>query len=156
MINIKLNGHQDVVRAIKSLPNAFQHRIIGAANREAAQPLISRAQVLVRKKEGNLMESIGPVLKPQRMTKQVGIVWIGPRRQKGVHKGYHGHLIEFGHRVSRQPIKKGGKVLGFARPYPFMRPAFEQTKAQVLNNMKISLKKKLEAFVKRQSKKSMQ
>lgn len=145
----KARGFREALYGLKHLEEPFQHRIIGAANREAAEPLIKRAQSIVQKKEGDLSESIGAVLKPQRKTKQLGIVWVGPRRVKGKFRGNHGHLIEFGHRISKQKIQEGGNVLGFVRPYPYMRPAFISTKDQVIQKMRNSLVDKLNKWVKR-------
>ena len=40
----------------------------------------------------------------------------------------HAHLVEFGHKVTR---RKGGPVVGHARPQPFLRPAFDENAEEI-------------------------
>lgn len=80
-----------------------------------------------------LRKSIGVRIKSYPNTT---VAFVGPRKDsKSQHKGGHGHLVEFGHEVTRSRVPDGkktkkGTVVGSAKPRPFMRPAADGTKAQ--------------------------
>lgn len=122
---------------------------MGAAHLDAAKPLIDVASNIVRVRTGRLKDSIGGVRLSQRKTNEIGMVHVGPRRKKGRYYGNHGHLLEYGH-----VLKRGKKQFGRVRPYPFMRPAFDQTQKQVQVRIVDSVQKKLMSFMKRTIKKT--
>lgn len=146
-MNFKLSitGHDVVDNVLRSMPQELSHKVLGSAHAKAAQPMIPAAQSHIRSKTGNLRGSIGTEKIAFKKTSELGLVYVGPRRRRG-YKGMHGHMVEFGHDVKR---KKGGDVLGYAKPYPFMEPAFNQTKSIVENNIKEELVRKLAGFMKR-------
>lgn len=143
-VRISVTGIVEIDAILKGLPNQINHRIMGSAHLEAAKPLIDVASNIVRVKTGNLKQSIGGIKLSQRKTNEIGMVHVGPRRKKGRYLGNHGHLLEYGH-----VIKRGGQTYGRVKPYPFMRPAFEQTKNQVETNIVQSVQKKLMNFMRR-------
>lgn len=143
-VKLSVTGIAEVDALIKGLPNQVNHRIMGAAHLDAAKPLIDVASNIVRVKTGRLKQSIGGVRLSQRKTNEVGMVHIGPRRKKGRYYGNHGHLLEYGH-----VLKRGGKTFGRVKPYPFMRPAFNQTQNEVQRRITDSVQKKLMSFMKR-------
>lgn len=145
-MNVKLSvtGIQQVDDILKGLPNQVNHRILGAAHLDAAKPLINLASNIVRVRTGKLKNSIGGIRISQRKSNEVGMVHIGPRRKKGVYFGFHGHLLEYGH-----VLKRKRKIVGRVKPYPFMQPAFNNTKNQVESNIVTSIQKKLMSFMKR-------
>lgn len=119
---------------------------MGAAHADAAKPIIPAAQSRIKTKTGRLRDSIGTEKISVRKSNQIGLVYVGPRRKRGK-KGFHGHLVEFGH-------KKGGWNTKRDVPaHPFMEPAFLQTKNEVIDNIKTSVAKKLVSFMKRTVKK---
>lgn len=146
-VKLSLTGLNEIDQVLKGLPNQINHRIMGAAHADAAKPIIPAAQARIKTKTGRLRDSIGTEKISVRKSNQIGLVYVGPRRKRGK-KGFHGHLVEFGH-------KKGGwNTKRDVRPYPFMEPAFHQTKDEVTNNIKESVAKKLVSFMKRTIKKS--
>lgn len=147
-VKLSVTGIAEVDAILKGLPNQVNHRIMGAAHLDAAKPLIDVASNIVRVRTGKLKQSIGGVRLSQRKTNEVGMVHVGPRRRKGKYYGNHGHLLEYGH-----VLKREGKIFGRVKPYPFMRPAFEQTKNQVQTNIVDSVQKKLMSFMRRTIKK---
>lgn len=155
---ISVTGIVEVDNLLKSLNNQVNHRIMGAAHLESAKPLIDAAQNIVAGREktsntGRLEQSIGGIKLSQRKTGQIGMVHIGPRRKKGLYSGYHGHLVEHGHRLVSSK-KSGKRVIGFVRPYPFMMPAFNKTKDQVGKNIIMSVQNKLMSAMRRSLKKA--
>jgi HK97 gp10 family phage protein len=75
-------------------------------------------------KTGKLSASLG-VAEKGRDTTAAGPI-------KGRRHASVGHLVEFGTAPHYQPNRNGGTMHPGARPHPFMRPAFEMTKAQIV------------------------
>lgn len=139
-VSISVTGVKEIDAVLKGLPLQFQDRVLKAAHADAAKPLITAAQGLAPVgKTGNLKRSIGVERISLKKTNEVGLVRVGPRRRGG-YKGFHAHLIEFG-----KTNRDGSKT----NPKPFMEPAFQQTKGTVENNIKDSLIKKLDQFIRR-------
>jgi HK97 gp10 family phage protein len=147
-VNLSVTGLKEIDDLLKGLPRQLQHRVLQAAHADAAKPLIDFAQGYSPFKTGKLERSIGAIKPPIHKATEIGIVKIGPRRG-GIYKGYHGHLIEYGHRI----VTKKGKTVGKTRPKPFIEPAFNVTKKRVENNIADSIGKKLISFMKRTIKK---
>lgn len=141
---IKVTGLDEIDRVLRGLPSQVTHQIMSNAHADSAKPLIGLAKVLVRKKSGNLADSIGVRRTSLKKTGLVGLVQVGPLRGGG-RKGYHGHLIEYGHRI----VTKLGKTVGFSRKFPFMEPAFNSTKGQIESNIADNVGKRLLQYMKR-------
>lgn len=148
---IVVTGMKELDNMLRQMTPELNNRILGAANAESAKPLIKEAKSLVPKKTGTLEKSIGAIKVSKRKATEIGMVKVGPRRG-GRYRGYHGHLVEFG----TGPRKPGGWYAGFRNPrstvmpaHPFMRPAFERTKTQIISTQKQSVAVKLNAFMKR-------
>lgn len=137
-VKLSISGVEEIDRVLRGLPLQVSHKILGQAHAEAAKPIIPAAQSKIKDRTGNLRASIGVEKIALRKATAVGLVYVGPRRKRG-YKGFHGHLVEFGHRA------RGGKK--FVKPYPFMEPAFYSTKNQVIDNIKDSVGRKLRNFM---------
>jgi HK97 gp10 family phage protein len=142
-VKLSLSGYKEIDDVLKGLPLQLTHRILGQAHADAAKPIIPAAQSKIKNRRGYLSKSIGTEKISMRKADTVGLVYVGPRRKRG-YKGYAGHLVEFGHRITN---RKGGPTLGYVKPYPFMEPAFNSTKSQVTDNIKESVGKKLRNFM---------
>jgi hypothetical protein len=141
MPTMSFSGVDEIDRVLKGLPLQLTHKILSAAHADAAKPIIPIAQARVNRRKGGLQNSIGVEKISISKTTELGLVFVGPRRKRG-YKGYAGHLVEFGHKIA-------GKKGGFVKPYPFMEPAFNNTKNIVEDNIKVSIGKKLVSFMKR-------
>jgi len=145
-MHFSLTGDKALMRALAVLPGRVERRVIGNAARAAMRPFITvakrNARALGRGKETRadkqsrrardeyrLAETIGQVTRTYRGTKAVVA---GPMYTGHGLKGRVGHLVEMGHviKVPRKGIwrhllkhKAGGRV----RPYPFMKPAWDET-----------------------------
>lgn len=120
---------------------ALRGKAMVSAMRESLDPMLQKTKDLVPvggprvgKKSGkkHLRDSMTKVVRDYG-ERIVGLV--GPRRPEGS----HAHLVEFGH-----DVKRGGKVVGRAPPYPFMRPAAEQTKSIQVSTFTASISKAAE------------
>jgi HK97 gp10 family phage protein len=127
-MTVTLTGQKEIDAVLRQMPLALTHSVLGTANIDASRPLVDREHLLAPVgRTGDLAESIGAYRVSQKSATSIGEVRVGPRRQGGF-KGYHAHLVEFG-TVKRQ-TKKGANR-GIMRAKPFIKPAFNQTKAEV-------------------------
>jgi hypothetical protein len=155
-VNLSVTGLKEIDDLLKGLPRQLQHRVLQAAHADAAKPLINSVESKVPVKTGNLRRSIGAIKPSIHKTTEIGLIKIGPRRG-GNNKGYHGHLIEYGHKIVRKKRVLGlfsyKKTLGFVKGKPFMQPAFNATKGIIEDRIADSIGKKLISFMKRTIKK---
>lgn len=162
---MRLTGVKEVDQLLRGLPKELQHKILVNAHAAAARPMVRSAQSKINRVTGRLQDSIGVIKSSTRQSAdRLGMVTIGPRRG-GLYKGYHGHLIEYGH-WSRPRISS---ILGFGgvrlvrkdvgkqrwvEAKPFMKPAFTETVNIVSENAKEEIAKKLLSFMRRTIKKN--
>ena len=162
MPRITIQGDAELMQLISSLPERTLTAVAGGM-KKGAGPIISAAKSNIKDRHGlalgSLRKSIGVrAVKVDKRKMQV-VMFIGPRgagkqRQwylatgsydkKGVfrrikrdHKPiYIAHLIEFGHRIAITG--------GYVRARPFLRPAVDANRTNMLNEMKAALKKEIE------------
>jgi hypothetical protein len=132
---ISISGIKEIDQVLRGLPQQLTHQILGTAHADAAKPLISLASQKAPFRTGNLSRSIGAKKSNLKKVGILGLVQVGPLRG-GNKKGYHGHLIEYGHR-----LVKRGRQIGYVIGKPFMEPSFNQTKNQIESNIAESLGK---------------
>jgi len=143
-VKISITGLKEIDDVLKGMPLILQDRVLKTAHADAAKPLTEAARALAPLgKTGNLKSSIGVERVSMKKVDAIGLVQVGPRRRGG-HKGFHGHLIEFG-----KTNRDGSKTTAT----PFMEPAFMQTKTQVESGIAQSVGVKLAQFIKRTVKK---
>jgi HK97 gp10 family phage protein len=113
---IELDGFPDFLKAVERLPDRLKRMELLKVLRREAKPTVQAAKRNVRKKSGKLERSITTITGKSKIYPNI---LVGPS-VKGKNEGFHGHLIEFGH---------GGPHP--APAFPFMRPAYDETKNQV-------------------------
>ncbi len=140
-MNVKLTatGVNQIDQVLKGLPNQLQHRVLQAAHAEASNPLLAKAKSIVPVRTGKLKNSIS-VNKPSiTRASQIGIVEVGPM---GVN---YGSFVEFGHNL----VTRSGVKIGFVKERPYLKPAFDQTKGIVIQNITNSIAKKLLSYMRK-------
>ena len=159
-IQLKLTGSKVIDDVLRGLPLQVNDRLLTSAHKTALRATTDVAKSIVQVKEGTLRESIGSVSGGTvKRTGELGLVRAGAliskqRAKRAASKGYHGHLIEFGHDIVVGGKKgKGGRVVGRVKAYPFMEPAWERTKDKVLASVGEILGNKLYEFMRRTLKK---
>jgi HK97 gp10 family phage protein len=117
---VKVEGLKDLERALKGLPSANGKAVLRRTLKEAGEPVAKAARALVPKEQGYLSESIDVSTKlsgrQRSLHKKESPVemFIGPGPDPA------GHLQEFGTGPGHQA-------------QPFLRPAWDQNKAKVLD-----------------------
>lgn len=119
---VKVEGLKDLERALKGLPAANAKAVLRRTLKEAGEPVAKAARALVPKEQGYLSESIDVSTKlsgrQRSLHKKQSPVetFIGPGPDPA------GHLQEFGTGPGHQA-------------QPFLRPAWDQNKAKVLDTI---------------------
>lgn len=141
----KWHGLKELDNALKQLPSAFHKQVLNAALRKAGKPVVDhvRSSGDTPRRSGFLAASVkvGTSLsrrqKRSRIKEAQAEVFIGPTYPYGA----HGHLLEFG------TVKMKAR--------PFMRPAWDATKHQVLKIFAEELKKAISRKAKSLAKKGI-
>lgn len=114
-----------LLRNIATRPTEPQKR---AARRAGLEPFVDAARMQLAangsNKTGKLSAALGIA------DKGADTSAAGPL--KGRKHATVGHLVEFGTSPHWQPNRNGGQMHPGAKASPFMRPAFEMTKAQIV------------------------
>lgn len=141
-------GAKELHQFLNGLPREFSDPLLQKINTKAAIPLVNKMHRMAPVGlTGNLAASIGVVKSGRNNVGELGQIEIGPRR-KGGFKGFAGHFNEFG--TKRRRVKKRHPIFGYDRGVmpkrPFLEPAWEQTKAEVLGNITKELGKVVTDF----------
>lgn len=120
----RVEGLDALLRTFQRLTNSVPESVQRRALEEGAEIIANEARRLVPVDSGNLRDSIavsdrplGGAFKMDRTLEGGGVtVYVGPTRG-GDPDGYYGHMVEFG-------------TIAMAA-HPFMRPAFDNTRAEV-------------------------
>lgn len=114
-----------MLRRLALRPTAQQQR---EARRAGLQPVVVAARAQLASNGSNktykLSQSLGIATK-DALTSSAGPI-------RGKKHASVGHLVEFGTAPHWQPNRFGGTMHPGARPKPFMRPAYDMSKAQIV------------------------
>jgi HK97 gp10 family phage protein len=163
-ITVKLEGAEELIEHLKTLGPKIERKVVrGAiskastlyvrAARKNARRILRQAEKKgYRRKQGqHLYETIAKRIKTYVKN---GVVFCasGPRAKLAP----HAHLLEFGHRIvvggsvkrKQESVRKSktaalqakggrgqGRVVGEVRPYPFMVPAWDETRQTMLTKV---------------------
>jgi hypothetical protein len=131
-MSVAIKGLKEIYGALNDLPRELSDTKLQKVHALAAVPLVNKIHRYAPVGEtGNLADSIG-IEKPGSKNKgELGAIYVGPRR-KGGHKGFAGHLVEYGTKKRRT---KRGKNTGTMPKEPFEGPAWEVTQGEVEGNI---------------------
>lgn len=136
---MKIEGLKEVQKALRELPNATAKNIMRRILTKRAEPIAQAARDRVPVGFGNLKNSIAVSTKLSRRQKSKHRkphkddveVYVGP----GTHP--QAHWMEFGTGERRQ--RKSGKSIGDVPKQPFMRPAWDATRAGILPGIRTDM-----------------
>jgi HK97 gp10 family phage protein len=121
-----ITGLQEVLKALSEAGKAITDLEVKKIVRDEAQAIINTAQSKAPSQD--IRESIGFIERNEN--KFTKTVLIGPRYYGG-HRGQLSHTFEYG---TRQRFTKDGQDRGFIEARPFMRPALDQHKSNIVTN----------------------
>lgn len=133
IVDGKVTGADDIAWALKELHGNVQAPV-GAAARKALKPLLKATKAALKANgnivTGDLYRAL-TVKKRARTPKNVTVYQMGPSKANPDYR--LGHLIEFG---TAPHMEKTGSGQAWMHPgsraFPFMRPAFQSTKDEVI------------------------
>lgn len=152
---IDITGFEELQRKIKQLGNDKDKRreILNILRQEAKSTVqaakrfapVSKKPHVVRGQTinpGNLRDSIGNIT---GKNKERPTIFVGPR-VKGKNKGWYGAMVEKGHNVYRAGFRRkkrtlgstkryASQAIGFVKPRPYMKPAYELTQGKVTKEL---------------------
>jgi HK97 gp10 family phage protein len=122
-----ITGLQEVLKALTEAGKAITDQEVKKIVRDEAMAMIITAQSKAPSQD--IRESIGFIEKNEN--KFTKTVLIGPRYYGG-HRGQLAHTFEYG---TAERFTKDGKSRGFIVAQPFMRPALDQHKTNIVTNV---------------------
>jgi len=132
---IELIGDKELRKVLEKLPEKVDVRLLNAAGRRAMKPFVKSARRKAPSRTGNLRKSIGT--RAMRPVNGVSTIVGGPRtgkRQK--YDAWYSHFVEFGTkgvvRYNTKRYKKGQRYKSDSKAKPFIRPAYDQEKANMM------------------------
>jgi len=163
---IRLDGIKELEKVLEGLSSKpYAKSIIKSGLRKASKPLIKSA----RSKVMAYSKTVGQSITINYQSRDGATIGIGPKRKNGKVIAIEGdtafvvgakdpwfaHYIEFGvSGIGRFRKKKGAKAFSGTRRYradqparPFMRPAFDETKEEIMQNFEKSIWETIEKFV---------
>lgn len=140
----ELEGFDALEQVLAGLPGKFGDQVVDKILRKAAAPYVKRAKELSSNADvtGDTTKSIGIIA-----DRKTNSIIVGPRRGNG-YKGFVAHILEYGAAPHLIKAKAAGGHLSFngkaytqvqhpgIAPQPFLRPAFDETKDQMVQSVK--------------------
>jgi len=136
-VTLGLEGFEELARALEALPRRVGRAAMLRALRAGARPVVRAARTRVPVKTGALKKGIiVRAVRAERGSAEAAVK-VGPARHL-----FYGHIVEFGsgpHKIAAKRARTlaiGPVVIGRvvqhpgAAARPFLRPAFEETKAE--------------------------
>jgi HK97 gp10 family phage protein len=122
-----ITGLQEVLKALSEAGKAITDQEVKKIVRDEAKAIINTAQSMAPSQD--IKESIGFIERNEN--KFTKTVLIGPRYYGGF-RGQLSHTFEYG---TAERFTKDGKARGFIIAQPFMRPALDQHKNNIVTNV---------------------
>lgn len=145
MANVVFTGAKEIDEVLNGLPDQFTHKILQSAHADSAKKFVYRAHRLAPVgKTGKTADSIGTIKTPFAKSAVIGEVISGPRR--GRFGGSKAHLSEFG---TLRRVTAGGANRGIMPKKPFLEPAFDQTKEEMIDSIADNIGRRTFLFMKR-------
>jgi HK97 gp10 family phage protein len=136
-----LTGAKELERALKTLGERTQRKVVRQAVNAAATPMLKAARAGVEVESGLLKESLTKKVKTYTESGTI-VAIIGPDTQtKGEFNGEPRWPAKYAHLVENGHLTPDGT---FVPPHPFLRPAYDSTEGQALDVMKTKLGKGIE------------
>lgn len=133
-IRFELEGLKELVGALDQFTTTVARNITSRSLKEAAEPMARAARAAAPKDTGVLRESISAStradIRGRLRNKNLRFAFVGPSYSKfDDYYAPHAHLIEYG---TAARFHKNGKAVGQTPAQPFMRPAFQQYRQEVV------------------------
>lgn len=145
--SLKVSGFKEIDALLQAMPRHLAGQGVTAGMRKALRPVAAAARAYAA---GSLSERIriAPTIKADQMAQSI-INDMRNKRLMFVGSGApHAHLVEFG---TGPRFHKSGKYVGIMPPDPFLRPAWDANKDQVLATLADAIRDEIAKAIGRRS-----
>jgi HK97 gp10 family phage protein len=139
-VTFKVEGLAQCEEALAALPAATTKNVLKRALMKAAEPVVTTAAAIVRKRTGRLGKSVTVSTKLSRRQKRQTQKTSDVEVYVGAGPLPHAHIEEFG------SIHEA--------PHPFLRPAIDANGTRVMNSFRDDLKAEIDKAMARQARKA--
>lgn len=152
-VKFRLDGAKELDKVLQSLAATTARGVTRRALTRALEPVAEAARGMAPKDTGKLAENIGVSSKLTKSqareargttSRDVQTLYVGPQWASA-------HLVEFG---TGPRHHKSGKFVGVMPPQPFMRPAWDQNRQQVLDTLTDEIRAEIEKTLARVAKRA--
>lgn len=149
--SMKVTGFRELDTLLQAMPRRLAGPGVAAGMRKALQPVAEAARAYA---PGSLDTRIriAPTIKAGQMLQSLEKPGKGRKVMFVGCTAPHGHLVEFGTGARYQ---KNGRYTGIMPPDPFLRPAWDAHKDEVLRGLADAIRVEIEAALGRRIKKAL-
>lgn len=142
-LSMRLQGAKELDKVLTGLKATTARGITRRATARALEPVAELARSLAPRDEGKLAAHIGVSSKLTKRQaramrgqtgKDVQYMYVGPQWASA-------HLVEFG---TGPRFKKNGQFVGIMPPQPFMRPAWDAKREEVLDRLTDDIREEID------------
>ena len=134
--SLKMVGFKEMDALLQAIPRQLAGQGVASGMRRALQPVAAAARSYA---PGSLSERIriAPTIKAGQQAQSLEKPGKGRRVMYVGATAPHAHLVEFG---TGPRYQKSGKYVGIMTPDPFLRPAWDANKDEVLANLATAIR----------------
>ncbi len=138
--SLKISGFREIDALLQSIPRQLAGQGVAAGLRRALQPVAAAARSYA---PGSLDTRIrvAPTIKAGQMAQSLEKAGKGRRVMYVGSTAPHAHLVEFG---TGPRYQKSGRYTGIMTPDPFLRPAWDAHKDEVLATLATAIREEIE------------
>ena len=140
-------GFKEMDALLQAIPRQLAGQGVASGMRRALQPVAAAARSYA---PGSLSERIriAPTIKAGQQAQSLEKPGKGKRVMYVGATAPHAHLVEFG---TGPRYQKSGKYVGIMTPDPFLRPAWDANKDEVLANLAKAIRDEIEKALRRRT-----
>ena len=137
--SMKISGFKEIDALLQSIPRQLASQGVTSGLRRALQPVAQTARAYA---PGSLSGRIriAPTIKAGQQAQSLAKPGKGRRVMYVGATAPQAHLVEFG---TGPRYHKSGKYVGFMTPDPFLRPAWDMHKDEVLANLATAIREEI-------------
>lgn len=145
--SLKVSGFKEIDDLLQAMPRQLAGQGVAAGLRRALQPVAAAARAYA---PGSLDTRIriAPTIKAGQQAQALEKPGKGKRVMFVGATAPHAHLVEFG---TGPRYHKNGKYVGIMPPDPFLRPAWDANKDQVLASLAAAIREEIGKAIGRRS-----
>ena len=138
--SLKISGFKEIDALLQAIPRQLAGQGVSSGLRRALQPVAAAARSYA---PGSLSEriKIAPSIKAGQQAQSLEKPGKGKRVMYVGSTAPHAHLVEFG---TGPRYQANGKYVGIMPPDPFLRPAWDANKDEVLATLATAIREEIE------------